>query len=156
MPNIGNADELIKHVTLEGLGWRAKNATTEEEASMPQTEVLLYREDDNSVPLIDWLDSLQQKARDRCLDRLVLLHEQGHELRRPHAENLGNGLYELRVKFYHVNYRMLYFFHGGAAAVVSHGLAKEQAIPAREIELALKRKKKFKRDPLIHTFSTEG
>ena len=72
--------------------------------------------------------------------RLGDIHEQGYDLRRP-AENLGNGLYELRVKFYRLNYRMLYFFHGRDAAVVSHGLTKESVIPTGEIKLALERKR---------------
>ncbi len=80
---------------------------------MPETEVILYREDDGTVPLDpDWLASIPAEARDRCVERLVLLARLGHELRRPHAEHLkGTDLYELRVKFYRVNYRMLYFFH---------------------------------------------
>jgi len=41
-------------------------------------------------------------------------------------------------------YRMLYyFFVGTAAAVVSHGLTKEQAVPAREIDVAIRRKHAF-------------
>jgi phage-related protein len=73
---------------------------------MPQTEVVLYQEEDGRVPLVDWLDALPDEARDRCLARLALLEEKGHELRRPHAENLGGGLYELRIKCYRVNYRI--------------------------------------------------
>jgi phage-related protein len=122
---------------------------------MPQIEVLIYREDDGTAPLVDWLASLQNEARNRCLAKLTLLHQQGHELRRPHVENLGNGLYELRVKFFRVNYRMLYFFHGRDAAVVSHGLQKEAKVPPREIELAFDRRKKFLRDPDRHTFQPE-
>jgi hypothetical protein len=59
---------------------------------MPLVEVLIYREDDGTAPLVDWLTSLPAEARDRCLARLALLHDKGHELRRPHAENLGEGL----------------------------------------------------------------
>src|SRR3954469_24999162 len=92
-------------------------------SSLPEVEVRIFRDDDGAVPFLDWLASLQAEARDRCLARLALLHELGHELRRPHAENLGGGLYELRVKFYRVNYRMIYFFHGRDVAVVSQGLA---------------------------------
>jgi phage-related protein len=122
---------------------------------MPQTEVLIYREDDGTAPLVDWLASLQDDARNRCLARLALLHQQGHDLRRPHAENLGNDLYELRVKFFRVNYRMLYFFRGREALVVSHGFQKEAKIPPKEIELALDRRKKFLRNPDRHTFHPE-
>jgi phage-related protein len=135
---------------------RRRKVHHQDDSSMPQIEVLLYCEDDGTAPLVDWLATLQAKARDRCLALLTLLHEQGHELRRPHAENLGNGLYELRVKFYRVNYRMLYFFRGRDAAVVSHGLAKERAIPSGEIRLALERKRKFEHDPERHTFHAEG
>jgi phage-related protein len=123
---------------------------------MPQIEVILYCEDDGTAPLDDWLDTLQVKARDRCLALLTLLRQKGNELRRPYVENVGEGLYELRVKFFRVNYRMLYFFHGRDAAVVSHGFSKEQKIPRREIDLALERKRKFEGEPRRHTFSPEA
>jgi hypothetical protein len=47
---------------------------------------------------------------------------------------------------------MLYFFHGRAAVVVSHGIAKERAVPPREIDLAVKRKKTFESDLDKHGF----
>jgi phage-related protein len=119
---------------------------------MPTTNVILYLEDDGTIPLRDWLDDLQVGARDRCLARLTLLEEHGHELRRPHAEYLeGTDLYELRVKYHRVNFRMLYFFHGRGAAVVSHGFAKEGKLPQKEIDLATERMTKFKADPERHT-----
>ena len=119
---------------------------------MPLTIVIPYLEDDGSIPLRDWLDELPQKARERCLARLGLLEEHGHELRRPHAEYLeGTNLYELRVKFHRVNLRILYFFHEQEAAVVSHGFAKEGKIPQREIDLATDRMRRFKADPGRHT-----
>lgn len=122
---------------------------------MPRTTVLIYQEEGKTVPLVAWLTRLEEKARVRCLACLDLLAEQGHELRRPAAENIGGGLYELRVKFHHVNLRMLYFFHGKSAAVVSHGFAKEKRIPPSEIRMALKRMKKFQENPKLHTFDGE-
>jgi phage-related protein len=123
---------------------------------MPETDVILYRDDDGRIPLIDWLASLPEEARDRSIARLVLLGEQGHELRRPHAENLGAGIYELRIKFVHVNYRVLYFFHGRTTVVVSHGFAKERVVPPRELKLARDRMAKFKADPERHTFQPDA
>lgn len=122
---------------------------------MPRIDVLIYQETDGTVPLRDWLDGLGDEPRGRCLARLALLEEHGHELRRPHAENIGNDLYELRVKFHHVNLRMLYFFHGQATAVVSHGFAKEQKIPPGEIKAASERMRKFRQNPRRHTFTPE-
>jgi hypothetical protein len=47
------------------------------------------------------------------------------------------------------------FFHGHVAAVVSHGLLKERAVPPHEIDLAIKRKKAFEADPKRHTYAEE-
>src|SRR3954453_17293747 len=98
---------------------------------MPEIEVAFYRDDDGSVPLIEWLDTLQAKAQGRCLAKLQMLEEYGHELRRPAAEYLGGDIYELRVKFFEINYRMLYFFHERRVAVISPGVAKEREAPPR-------------------------
>ena len=122
---------------------------------MPKTKVVFFKEDDGSVPILEWLDSLQPKALDKCTVRIERLEELGHELRRPEADFLRDGIYELRVGLQHVNYRMLYFFHGRTAAVVSHGLVKEAAVPLKEIEKAIERKRKFARNPKAHTYEEE-
>lgn len=118
---------------------------------MPKTEVVFYKEDDGSVPTLEWLDSLQDKALDKCRVRIERLQELGHELRRPEADFLRDGIYELRVGLQHVNYRMLYFFHGRTIAVLSHGLVKEAQVPSKEIDKAMERKRKFEKNPKAHT-----
>ena len=119
---------------------------------MPKIDVVFYKEDDGSVPILEWLDSLQKKALDKCTVRIERLAETGHELRRPEADFLRDGIYELRVGLQHVNYRMLYFFHGRTAAVVSHGLVKEAQVPPKEIDKAIERKRKFEKNPTAHTY----
>ena len=118
---------------------------------MPATRVLLYREEDGTVPLLDWLDTLTSRAVAKCRVRLERLAELGHELRRPEADLLRDGIYELRVGLQGRNYRLLYFFHGKAVAVVSHGLTKERAVPPNEIDRAVERKRKFEAAPARHT-----
>ena len=118
---------------------------------MPKIEVVFFKEDDGTVPMLDWLDSLQSKAPDKCVVRIEGLRELGHELRRPEADFLRDGIYELRAGLRHVNYRMFYFFHGRTIAVLSHGVVKEAAVPSREIQRALARKQKFENDPKTHT-----
>jgi phage-related protein len=122
---------------------------------MPQVEVVLYRETNGSVPLRDWLDRLPVKVRDKCYVTLERLEEMGNELRRPVADYLRDGIYELRVHFRNTNYRMLYFFAGRRIVVVSHGLIKEQRVPAKEIALAEMRRQAFLDDPRTHTFEPE-
>ena len=75
----------------------------------------------------------------------------GHELRRPEADFLRDGIYELRVGFRGMNYRMLYFFHGNIAAIVSHGLMKEREVPPNEIDRAVARMKQYLTNPRRHT-----
>lgn len=118
---------------------------------MPKTEVVFYRDDDQSAPLLEWFEGLPSKAQDKCRVRIECLKQFGHELRRPVADFLRDGIYELRVGLQGIHYRMLYFFHGKCAAVLSHGIIKEREVPPNEIDRAIERKKKFERDPKRHT-----
>jgi phage-related protein len=122
---------------------------------MPQVEVVLYCEANGEVPLRDWLDRLPAKVRDKCYVALERLEELGNELRRPVADYLQDGVYELRVHFRSLNYRMLYFFAGHHIVVVSHGLMKERRVPPKEIALAETRRQAFLHDPKAHTFVPE-
>jgi phage-related protein len=117
-----------------------------------KTRVALYREEDGSCPFIEWFDKLPAKVQDKCHLRLERLREMGHQLRRPEADFLRDGIYELRASLGGVHHRILYFFHGAVAAVVSHGLAKERVVPPKEIDRAVERKKRFKANPAKHTY----
>ncbi len=90
-----------------------------------------------------------------CRARIVLLSQSGHELRRPAADLLRDGIYELRAKQGHVQYRILYFFHGRNVAILAHALTKEETIPPVDIERALKRKREFENDPEGHTYAED-
>jgi phage-related protein len=119
---------------------------------MPQTKVIFYREEDGTVPVLEWLDALPRGAVAKLRVKLSRLHELGHELRRPEADYLRDGIYELRVRLQTINYRLLYFFHGNQAAVVSHGIVKERRVPTKEIEAAIERKQAFEKRPSLHTY----
>jgi hypothetical protein len=93
---------------------------------VPKTQVVVYREENGVAPLLEWLDALPTKVQLKCLARIERLKQEGHALRRPEADFLRDKIYELRVGFQGVNYRMLYFFHGTVAAVISHGIVKEE------------------------------
>ena len=119
---------------------------------MPAVAVFYFQEDDDKVPLIRWLDRLPAKAQMKCQVRLERLEAMGNDLRRPEADYLRDDIYELRASSQGVHYRMLYFFHGRAAVVVSHGIVKEQRVPPREIDLALKRRQTFESRPEKYAF----
>jgi phage-related protein len=118
---------------------------------MPSVDVVFYRDDDGTVPVADWIDGQTNKVRDKCTVRIERLRSLGHEMRRPEADYLKDGIYELRVRCQNVNYRILYFFHGRWAVVLAHGLVKEKAVPERDIAVALSRKARFESSPSKHT-----
>jgi len=122
---------------------------------MPTTQVLFYQDADGRSPVVDWLEAL--RARDvvaftKCATVIERLEESGHELRRPTADFLRDGIYELRAKRGRVNYRLLYFFHGRNVAIVAHALTKEAEVPRADIDRALARRRAFVADPEGHTY----
>ncbi len=124
---------------------------------MPQTEVRFYKNAAGVSPVVEWLQALPEPpmpVRTRCDACLRALRDQGHELRRPTADSLRDGIYELRFRVQRVHYRLLYFFHGGArnVAVVAHALTKEGAVPDKDIQQALACRAAFEKDPDGHTY----
>ncbi len=123
---------------------------------MPQTAVYFYQETEADVPVWDWLMELKRKNRKgaiACIAKMRSLGILGYELRRPAADYLRDGVYELRVKAGRVNYRILYFFSGQNVALLAHGLAKEGKVPPIDIERAVVRKKRYEKNPNHHRAS---
>ena len=126
---------------------------------MPKTELIFYRDDRGQAPVVEWLRELRRKDRKayaKCNARIQVLAQLGHELRRPMADYLRDGIHELRIRHGHVNYRILYFFHGQALAILAHGLTKEDEVPNADIERAIQRKEAFAKDPAKHSYSEEN
>jgi len=73
----------------------------------------------------------------------------------PESDYLRDGIYELRVRYLHANYRMLYFFSRHQAVVLTHGLIKERRVPPSEIDRAMTLRKRFEADPESHTVQWE-
>ena len=122
---------------------------------MPQARVVFYRDDDGSVPVLDWLTALRRrnfpKPYAKLVARVGLLAASGRELRRPVSAPLRDGIHELRAEHGHVNYRILYGYSGKDAAVLSLGITKEARVPPGAIDEAVTRLAKFKKDPERHT-----
>ena len=122
---------------------------------MPHTRLLFFQDANGAAPVWEWLKDLRAgnpKAYAKCVVRIRRLVELGHELRRPEADLLRDGIYELRARLGTVNYRILYFFHGRNVAVLAHAITKEHEIPVVEINRAVERKRAFIASPAAHTF----
>ena len=119
---------------------------------MPRIRIVFYRDAEGNVPVLEWLETLPAKVQDKCVVKIERLRQLGHELRRPEADLLRNGIYELRIGREGINYRILYFFQGRIAAILAHGLIKEREVPEKDIRLALERKRLFEQDADAHTY----
>jgi phage-related protein len=120
-----------------------------------ETQVLFYCEVDGTAPVLEWLDDLSPTRPPRvnkCVEAISRLATFGHKLRRPTADLLQDGVYELRARVGSVNLRVQYFFHGRDVAVLTHALTKERAIPPADLARAFERKRLFELDPEKHTY----
>jgi len=122
---------------------------------MAQATIVIYRQADGSVPLIEWLDTIPAKAQDKCIARIKLLQEKGYELRRPICDYLDKGIYELRSKYGNVNYRVLYAFVGKNLVLLSHGCTKAKKVPKSEIKTAISNLRNYEKEPKAHTYTGE-
>lgn len=125
---------------------------------MPGTQVYFYCEQSGQVPVLDWLRELRRedkKAYAKCVAKIRRLQELGHELRRPEADYLHDGIYELRIRKGTVNYRVLYFFHGQNVALLCHALTKKAEVPENDIARAIRCRENVVRSPEAHIYETE-
>ena len=126
---------------------------------MPETKVVFYQDLDGEAPVLEWLKTLLRQDRKgyaNCIARIRQLASAGYELRRPAADYLRDGVYELRAKHVRVQYRILYFFSGQNVAILAHAITKdEDQVPNIEIERAIKRKAQFEANPAVHTYMEE-
>lgn len=119
---------------------------------MPKTQVVFYKELDGSIPVLEWLRTLPKEVAAKCFSRIDRLEEHGYELRRPECDILERGVYELRIRYGHVNYRILYGFAGRQIAVLAHSCTKEKRILPKDIDLAVRRLNYIKANFAIHKY----
>lgn len=126
---------------------------------MPKTKVIFYRESTGEAPVIEFLKKLKdrdEKGWANCVAKIEMLADYGHELRRPAADTLRDGILELRAKHHTVQYRILYFFDGKNIAILAHSLIKKgNEVDPGAIEKAIEKKKNFKTNPKMHTYVEE-
>ncbi len=107
-------------------------------------ELCFFRRDRGDEPVRDFLRSLPKQARLEAGAALVQLEECGPRLRRPGADHLGNGVYELRFRSERIEYRILYFFYGAEAVLTNAFVKKTTRLPKEEIDRAISRRAQWR------------
>lgn len=107
-------------------------------------EVIFYEREDGDMPAKDFIMSLDKKMRAKMSDMIVLLRDNGNELREPYSKPLGDGIFELRAKVGSDISRVLYFFYVGKQIVLTNGFVKKtQKIPKGVLEKAKEYRKDY-------------
>lgn len=104
-------------------------------------DIEFYRLSSGEAPVQVFLDSLDNRMRAKAIYSLSILEEYGNQLREPYSKPVGDGLFELRVKFASDISRIFYFFVVGNKIVLTNGFIKKtMKTPKAELTLARKYK----------------
>jgi phage-related protein len=102
--------------------------------------VYYFKDEDGCRPVKDFIDSLAEKEQAKVYAYIAELINQGNNLRRPMADYLIDGIYELRPR----DNRIFYFFYLRDRAVLLHAIKKHvKRIPENDLKVCMKRRLKI-------------
>jgi phage-related protein len=105
-----------------------------------------YQKDDGSLPVEEYILSLDYKMKAKVLRTISLLEEYGARLGAPYSKYLRDGIFELRIKQSSNSTRVLYFFFEDRRIILTNGFTKKTLrTPRSEFKLAKDRREHFLR-----------
>ena len=104
---------------------------------MPRFEVDFYEKENGEQPAKEFMLSLDKKLRAKLADSIMILQDNGYELREPYSKHISEGIFELRAKQGSDITRVMYFFYVDRHIILTNGFIKKtQKTPQSEIEKA--------------------
>lgn len=99
--------------------------------------VLYYESVDGKCPMMEFIESRNERNQAKILAVVAALEEKGPNLPRPYADLLEDGIHELRVKLSGSQIRIFYFFCFRDFIVLANVLHKNTAkVPESDIKEA--------------------
>ena len=96
-----------------------------------------YEKENGEQPAKEFLLSLDKKLRAKLADTIMILQDNGYELREPYSKHISEGIFELRAKQGSDTTRVMYFFYVDRHIILTNGFIKKtQKTPQSEIEKA--------------------
>jgi phage-related protein len=106
---------------------------------MPDWSVEFYSDRDNSSPVLDWYQDLDDKTKAKLIWTFQLLETNGIEVGMPYIKPLEDKLYEVRAEVNRNAIRVIYFLYTERRFILLHGFHKKtQKTPKKELEKAKK------------------
>lgn len=106
-----------------------------------------YETEDGHICVKEFLDEIEDaKLKAKVLKDVGLLKQFGTQLKKPHADYLKDGIWELRTQQSNNIARILYFTVSGQKIILLHGFVKKtQKTPPAELNKAINNKKDYLR-----------
>jgi len=99
--------------------------------------VEFYEKENGEQPAKEFMLSLDKKLRAKLADTIMILQDNGYELREPYSKHISEGIFELRAKQGSDITRVMYFFYVDRHIILTNGFIKKtQKTPQSEIEKA--------------------
>lgn len=104
-----------------------------------------YKKENGRCPVMDFLNDLDHKKDIPYIEnKMRQLEEHGYNLRRPHADFLEDGIYELRISTINGAFRILYFFFDKNKIILTNGFNKKKGpVPVTHLITAKEYQKKY-------------
>ncbi|MBO4401156.1 MAG: type II toxin-antitoxin system RelE/ParE family toxin [Selenomonadaceae bacterium] len=98
--------------------------------------VRFYETADGKFPALEFIESQSNKMQSKIARAMDMLELFGVQLKMPHSEYLGDGIFQLRAQSEGNAARVLYFFVFGDEAILTNGFIKKTPkTPTSELEL---------------------
>lgn len=111
---------------------------------MANYQVIFFEKENGTVPAEEFIDTLDNKMAAKVFRLLMMIAENGPDLREPYSRHLDDGIFELRAKIGTDITRILYFFVSGRKIVITNGFTKKtQKTPRPEIDKAKAYRKEY-------------
>lgn len=103
-------------------------------------KITYYKTESGRSPVAEFIEALEEHEKKKAAAYITKLEMLGHNLRRPVADYLDDGIYELRPK----GNRIFFFFFFRNTAVLVHAIKKKSdKVPAGDLLLSITRKNEF-------------
>lgn len=107
-------------------------------------DVDFYITKTGSCPMIDYLNTLDNKTKAKVMSNIQTLSLRGNQLKEPFTKSIDDGIFELRTITQNTNERSLFFFMKGKKIIMTNGFTKKvNKTPRKEIDKAKKYRDEF-------------
>lgn len=110
-------------------------------------EIIFYTKQDNTQPVVDFLESLTPQEKAKIVKKIQILEIYGNQIQAKFLEFLQSGLFQIQVQSKDNYLRIIYFFYINKKIILLLGFKKKTN---KTPQSYLQQAEKYKNDYIIH------